>query len=716
MSDSFYSPSWYRVAELKPHLRSHTQIHRHEYRGQVWYILQDHAAGKSHRFTPAAYRFIGLMDGVLTVQELWDAVSVHAGDDAPTQDDVIRLLGQLHAADALITNVAPDSQELFRRFKKHERMKIKQRIWTPLAVRFPLFDPERFLENTYPYVRFLFSWFGVVLWVSVVALGSILAAVHWNELTTNIVDHAFTPQNLLVLWFVYPVVKALHELGHGYAVKNAGGEVHEIGIMLLVLIPVPYVDASSAWGFRDKRQRMLVGAAGIAVELFLGAIALFVWLSVESGSAHVIAYNVMLISGVSTLLFNGNPLLRFDGYYVLSDAIEIPNLGNRSNKYLGYLIQRYLYGSRDVEVTADLPGERIWFVFYGIAAFIYRMFIMFAIILYIGGKFFTVGIVLAVWAITTQLLIPMGKNIKFLFSSPRLRNNRNRSVAVSAAILGTIIVLLFILPAPYWTIADGIIKPVEQSQVRVGTDGFIVRLLSAANSRVVSGQELIELHDPFLESRLAVLKARQKELKSQLTSAQVKDRVQTSVIREEIKATNADLDWTHERIDSLIIRSQRNGIFVIPNEQDLPNRFVRKGQLIAYVIEPADQMTLSVLVLHDEIALVDDYTKRINVMPLGWDVEPFEGEILRKVPGGTTQLPTAAFGTSGGGRIAVDPRQTDGRTTLERVFEIEISLPENFQTHFLGRRMTVRFDHGYKPLGLQLYRALRQLFLRKFSV
>jgi putative peptide zinc metalloprotease protein len=137
---------------------------------------------------------------------------------------------------------------------------------------------------------------------------------------------------------------------------------------------------------------------------------------------------------------------------------------------------------------------------------------------------------------------------------------------------------------------------------------------------------------------------------------------------------------------------------------------------MAYIMEDSDLMTVRVVVPHDEIGLVHDYTRRVHVMPAGWDAEPFQAEILREVPGGTTMLPTAALGTAGGGRIAVDPRKPDGRTTLERVFEVEIGLPEGVETAFLGRRMYVRFDHGYKPVGLQLYRALRQLFLRQFSV
>jgi putative peptide zinc metalloprotease protein len=305
-------------------------------------------------------------------------------------------------------------------------------------------------------VRPLFGWFGVALWLVVVVTGAFLAGVHWGDLTENIVDRALTPQNLLLLWFIYPAVKAFHELGHGYATKLAGGEVHKIGIMFLVLIPVPYVDASAASGFRDKHKRMVVGAIGIMVELFLGSLALFIWIGAEAGAVHAVTYNVMLISGISTLLFNGNPLLRFDGYYVLADALEIPNLGSRATKYLGYLIQRYGLGIRDADSPANSRGERFWFLFYGVSAFIYRIFIMFIIVIYIGAKFFIVGIALALWAVTTQILIPTGKSMAFLFNSPRLKRNRAQVLGRAAALAAVAITLLFVVPAPLWILAEGV--------------------------------------------------------------------------------------------------------------------------------------------------------------------------------------------------------------------------------------------------------------------
>ena len=716
MSDSLFSPSWYRVADLKPRLRGHIRIHRHDYRGKIWFILQDIAAGRSHRLTPASYHFLGMMDGSRTVDELWQATGASGGEDAPTQDEVIRLLGQLHAADALICDVPPDGQELFRRYQRHERQKWKKRLWTPLAVRIPLWDPEGFLDKTQQLVTPLFSRIGALLWLVIVTTGIVLAGIHWDELTKNVVDRVLTPENLFVLWLVYPVVKAFHELGHAYAVKHYGGEVHEIGIMFLVLIPVPYVDASAAWGFRAKRQRMLVGAIGILTELFLGAVAMIVWVNVEPGPVHAVAYNVMLISGVSTVLFNGNPLLRFDGYYVLADAIEIPNLGNRSNKYLGYLVQKYLFGVKDAESGAESTGERAWFFFYGIAAFLYRMLIMFTIILYIGGKFFIVGVLLAIWGVATQIMVPIGKNLSFLFTSPRIREQRGRALTTTTVVLGLILIALFVVPAPSWTRAEGVVWPSEKSRVRAGVDGFVAGYLSDENSRVSEDQEIIRMEDPLLDARLDVLKSRLKELNAQLMAAQVNDRVQTAVIREEIAVVSGDLERSREQADELLIKSPRDGVLVVPKGRDLPGQFLRKGQLVGYVLEPDEQLSARVVVSQDDIGLVRDKTRHVEVMAAQWGSDAFPVPTWRQVPGGTDQLPTAALGTAGGGVFPIDPSDNNGRTTLERVFEIEIDLPPEAGPDYLGQRVYVRFDHGFEPVGLQLYRALRQVFLRRFSV
>ncbi|HWU39827.1 MAG TPA: hypothetical protein VN203_19430, partial [Candidatus Acidoferrum sp.] len=344
MTGPFFSTSWYRVAGLKPRLRSHAQIHRHEYRGHTWYILQDRSTDRFHRFSPTTYLVIGLMDGRRTVQEIWETACARLGDDAPTQDEVIQLLSQLHQTDVLLCDVPPDAGELLQRYERHTRRQWQSRAFSLFAWRFPLFDPDRLLQLFLPVIRPLIGWAGAVLWLVVVGPALVLGAVHWSDLTNNVLDRLLAPQNMLPLWLLYPVMKVMHEFGHAFVVKAYGGEVHDMGVMILVLTPIPYVDASAASAFREKWQRIQVGAAGILVELFLAALALLLWLTVEPGTVRTLAYNAIILAGISTVLFNGNPLLRYDGYYVLADLLEIPNLRSRATTYLGYLGERYLFG------------------------------------------------------------------------------------------------------------------------------------------------------------------------------------------------------------------------------------------------------------------------------------------------------------------------------------------------------------------------------------
>jgi putative peptide zinc metalloprotease protein len=716
VAGSLFSPSWYRVKDLKPRLRRHVNIYRHDYRGRIWFILQDLATGRSHRFSPAAYWMVGMLDGKRSLGEVWDIANEQLGERAPTQDEAIRLLGQLHAADALVADVSPDSRELFRRHQRHKRMEIKQKIWSPLAVRIPIWDPDRFLTATLPLVRPLLTKTFAIIWLLLVLTAGVFAAMNFGALTTNITDRVLNPGNLAVLWLVYPVVKAFHELGHGYAVKKYGGEVHEIGIMFLVLIPVPYVDASAASAFRDKHKRMLVGGIGIMIELLLASIALFVWLNAESGAVTAVAFNVMLIGGVSTLLFNGNPLLRFDGYYVLADWLEIPNLSGRSTNYLNYLIQRYLFGMREADQITSLWSERVWFVFYGIAAFIYRMFIMFAIIAYIAGRFFIIGVVLAIWAATTQLLLPIGKGIKFLSGSPKLRTNRPRALTATFTAIAVILGALFLVPFPSYSIVDGVIWPSQQAQVRAGTNGFVTKVATTEDQKVRSGDLMMQLDDPFMRARLELIDAQLAGLEIQRSALIRTDRVQSALIAEEIDVVLNDRTRLIEELEALDIRASRNGTAVLPNSSDLEGTFVAKGSVIGYVVAQRDTQTVRTVVSQNQIDLVRNDTQSVSVMPVEWNAEPVKAVILREVPGATQQLPTPALGTAGGGKVPVDPSDPNGVQTLGRFFEFEILMTQPSEDILLGRRVSVRFDHGYSPLGFQAYRSLRQLFLRLYNV
>jgi len=715
MSDSLFSPHWYRVAELTPSIRSHAQFRRHHYRGQLWYVLDDRASGRHHRFTPAAYHFIARLDGTQKVQDAWDVTTSRLGDDAPTQDEAIQLMGQLHAADMLQCDVPPDTEELFNRHQREQRQKWKKRLMNPLAVRIPLLDPDGFLETWLPFVRPFFGWFGFLVWATVVTSGVVLATTHWTELAAHASTQALSPMNLLLLVFVYPVVKGLHELGHGFATKVWGGEVHELGIMFLVFMPVPYVDATASASFPEKRRRISVSAAGMMVELGLAAFAMFLWLQVEPGIVRDIALNIMLIGGISTLLFNGNPLLRFDGYYMFADAIDIPNLGSRSNKYIAYLAKRFLCGVRNLQSPANAPGEARWFFFYGISAFIYRQFIMVAIITLIALKAFALAVVIGGWAIFQQLLMPTGKAVAYLFVNPAVRRTRTRAVLVVTSLLIAVIGGLFLAPAPHWTRAEGVLWLPEQAHLRAGTDGFISRILVEAESEIERGDPVVVLDDPLLDAELKVLEAQRKELKVKFEATQYEDQIKAQKIEDELKTVEAKLVRTRERIDDLVVRSQSDGILVIPQAQDLPGRFVHHGEPIAYVVD-FKQITARVVVPQGDVGLVRRKTRSVEIR-LADDVgTALPAEILREVPAASDRLPSAALGSTGGGEFQVDPQDEQGTRTLDPIFQFDLSLPPETEIENAGGRVYVRFDHGTEPLARQWYRSVRQLFLRQFTI
>ncbi len=715
MTESLFSPSWYRVAHLKPRIRGHSQIHRHFYRGELWYVLQDHISGRFYRFSPVAYQAIGLMNGERTVEEIWEEVLERYDDSAPTQGEMVRLLTRLHSADVLLCDVPPDTAELFRRGEKISGAKWKTNLRSPLSLRFPLVDPDRFLSWTMPLARPVFSLFGLLCWLIVVGYALSLAAVHWSELTENITDRVLSVGNLAVLWCAYPLVKLFHELGHGYAAKRWGGEVHEMGIMLLVLMPVPYVEASSSSAFRSQWRRILVGAAGMLTELFLAALALILWANLEPGTMRSIAYNVIIIGGVSTLFFNGNPLLRYDGYYILSDLVEIPNLAQRSLNYLGYLIKAHLLGVKNLEEPHVAPGERFWLSVYAVASFIYRLFIYAAIVLFIAGKFFFVGIVLAFWASVSMLVVPLYKRASYLLFNRQLDGMRGRAMGVSLGLISLVLALVFLVPFPLATRTEGVVWIPEQSMVRAGASCQIQRIMAATDQSVVKGDILIECRDPQLTTQVAILRSQLREFESRYISAFAEDQVQARMVGEDIATLKENLRRTEERAGELQIRSPRDGVLVMPNAQDLPGRYVQQGELLAYVLDRRNP-TIRVVVSQAEIDLVRGRTRDVGIRFAESIDTVFTASVLREAPGAVEQLPSTILGRSGGGQIAIDPFDTSGKKAFDRLFQLDLEIKLPVERFFSGGRVYIRFDHGLEPLAWQWYRSLRQLFLRRFNV
>ena len=713
MAQQLQSASWYRVAELRPRLRSHFRVQRHLYRGTRWYVLQDAISRRTHRFDARAYFVIGLMNGRRSMQEIWDAALARYGDEAPTQEDLLRLLSQLHLSDIAQCDATPDVEELLRRMHRIRARSQLARWLAPLAVKIPLFDPDRVLERAIGWYRPLFSPWGAALWLAVVGWGVFTAAQHWNELTHDLSSRVLAPENLLVAALVFPLIKALHEFGHACAVKAWGGEVHEIGIMFLVLMPVPYVDASAANAFPEKRRRVVVGAGGMIVEVFIAAIALAFWLELQPGVLRAALFNVMLIAGVSTVLFNANPLLRFDGYYILSDLIEIPNLRQRAQQYLASLVERRFFGM-DLPVPDAGRRERAWLFFFSIASFIYRISITFTIAIFIATQYFVLGVLLALWAVTSGIALPIAAAVNYLAFSPRLRRYRARAVAASVLLAAALLGLVFLVPVPSWTNAQGVVWATEQSTVRSAADGFVVRLVAAPGVEVSRGQPLIETIDPLLPPRIRTLEAHHDEFEARYYAERVDNLVKAQMTLEGMKALDTELARARERASDLVMRSPADGLFVVPAPGDLPGRYLRQGELVGYVI-PDGNPRVRVIVPQSSADLVRASTEHVTAKLAERLGETLSARIVREVPRAVDRVPSMALSPAGGGDIALDPSASGAAPKmLQTHFEFEVELM-SARPVGAGGRVYVRFDHAPETLAEQGWRLVRQLFLKRFS-
>ncbi len=712
MDKPLFSENWYRVREITPALRSHVKLHRQVQGDDVWYMLEDSATGRFHRFNISAYHLIAMMNGVRTVEEIWEEANTVQGDDGPVQDEVIQLLGQLHRIDVLRTNIPPDVRELLDRRKRDRKARKLGRIKSPLSIRLPLADPDKFLDATLPMVRWCFTPAVLYAWVVMVVLAAVLAAINWPALIQTARLEALSPDNLLLLLLIYPLVKLIHELGHAFAAKLEGGEVHEIGIIFMVFVPVPYVDASAATAFPSRRKRILVGAIGVMVELLLASIALLVWLNISDGFLSSFCFTVMLIGGVSTLFFNGNPLLRFDGYYVLADLLGIPNFAQRSNTFYAYLIQRYGFGLENAHSPAHSRREAFWFGLYAPLALAYRLGILAAVCLFLLEDLFVVGVALAFWAVTTQLLWPLVKHVDFVLLNPRLRRHRARALVVSMFVVGGSVAAMVLWPVASLSSFQGVIYPPEQSRLTAGTEGFVKGLLVEDGMPVTQGQAIVALENIFHEGEREALESRLQELTARYTAARTTDRVQAKLAREEIAAVEADLLRNQEKREALLLTAPFDGVFLRVPNSDLKGVYVERGALLGYVV-PATNATARVVVVQEERDMIETRLDAIEVRLASDPWQVYRGDLTRSVPQAGFTLPSPVLSTRGGGRFVTQEDDPLALASGERVFEFEIALPEVPADTRIGTRIHVRFDHGSEPLATQWYRDLQQLLLRR---
>ena len=704
-----FSESWYRVVNLKPRLRATAQISRQFYRGDRWYVVRDPAGNQFHRLSDAAYRFVGLLDGRRTVGDAWELVGGQLEDDAPTQPEVIQILSQLFSANLVETDISPDATVLLRRHKKQMQRKMQGRLMNVLFPRIPIWDPNRFLSRWMPVVKPFLSKFGALLWL-VMVISAVAALVpHWTELK-NAASDSIDPKNWLYLWITFVLIKFIHELGHAFTCRRFGGEVHEMGIMFLVMVPTPYVDASTAWAFPNKWARMLVGAGGMMVELFFASIMAFVWVATKDSHTLVsqLSYNAMLIASVTTVIFNANPLLRYDGYYMLSDFWEIPNLQQKSKDYTMGLIKRHIFRVKSQQPLPP-PYQRAQLFFYSIASGAYRIFVGLAIIIMVAFKVPVLGYLMAIGGVVTWIGVPIYKIAKYLAIETELHRKRAPAFAFTFGVIAAIVIVVGLIPFPVNVDATGIVEPADKFVLHVLTPGFVESIQARDGQLLKKGDIILVSDDPDLDTKIDQQKAKIQSAEYARVQASVSDQAQRQIEEETIRALQGQLDDLQRHKDEQTIRAPIDGYLIAPKLAEAAGRWLPRGEELATVAQMANLEIDADLDQRDaELALAEPKA-RAEVRLTGDPATTLYPLSHQVIPEATFKVTHPSLTQRGGSDLAPDPTDKTGLALKESAFEVIATVSNPESRYFPGQRAYLRLKLQHRQLIWQWTRRFLQL-------
>lgn len=718
-----FSPIWHRVRALHPRLRPHVDVTRQRYRGRRWHVAHDPSSNQFYRLSPVAYDLVMSLDGRRTVEEAWTLSLQKFGDGAPTQNEVVELLGQLYSTNLLSVDSTPEVEQFLQRGRERVKRRLTQQAIGLMYFRLRLFNPEPILRSLVPILKPVLNRWGLLAWA--IAVGSALVSIlpEWPRLVGGF-DQYVSPANSGWMLGMFVLLKLIHELGHGIICKRLGGQVPEFGVMLLVLIPSPYVDASSCWAFPSKWQRMAVGAGGMIFELGCAAIAAFVWLASPDGSlAKQLAYFAMLTASVSTILFNINPLMKFDGYYMLADWLEIPNLMQRSQQMLHYLAQKYAYAVERPRLPSTLRGEQATLVIFGLLAMMYRVVLFLSITLFVVGQFFVVGLFLALWSTAAWFVLPTGKFIHWLASDAGLVDRRARAIGVSLAALAGLALLVGAVPVPDWRRGSGVVESVQQAGVFFRVDGFVDRVFVRPGSVVKEGDVLAQLSSPELARARRTLKSQVDEYRVLREEARSKDKpAEVDMGDQALLLLRDQLDEIDRRVEALTVRAPQAGTIVGPSPQQMVGAFVHRGEPLCLVVD-AGRLRVAATLGQNDAAWFNELNRsqyRVQMRTSSNVARIVEGGAVWSAEAGQRTLPHAALGFVGGGQIETMQEDQQGRSTKKPVFTVYVEPAkgeaEGAALGLPGERVYLRFTLPSRPLLGQVVDRLQKALQGKVNL
>lgn len=725
MSDqqrSLFSESWHRVANQRLRLRPSVTIRKQYFRGEVWHIAKDGFTNQFFRFRPEAYDIVARLDGTQTMEEIWMGCLERNPDRAPGQGEIVTLLAQLYQANLIISDLPADTVQLFERHRKRLLQTIKSQVFGIFFLRIPLFDPDALLNRCWPVLRWLFTPAAGVLWVLVVGLGLAAVGGQWDrarDQTQGIID----PNNLLLLYLAFAFTKLVHEFGHAACVKKFGGEVHAMGITLLVFTPIPYVDATAAWAFRERWKRIAVGLAGMIPELFVAGIACIIWANTGPGLFNSLCYNAMIVASVSTVIFNINPLLRFDGYYILADLTDSPNLQPRSARHLLHLVERHAFGGTHSTAVARSRRDAWWLGVYGVASWAYRLFVTVSIILLVADRYFGIGLLAGLVTFIGSFVLPVVVAFKYLTREPRIERVRKRAWIVSGAFVAVCVLLLAVIPFPRHFRASGVIRAAGSRVVATPTAGWVADFHVGSEQTVTEGQPLAHLINPELDLVIASVEAnheqtlaREREVLHTLPSAIIPMHQRRVAVEVQL----AQLE--HDRA-ALALAAPVSGQWVSPHAEEMKDVWLPRGSPLGDIIGAGKDWEFYAVVPQEyaaELFASDQHSSDLRFPGSSGHALPVTS--WHVVPGRQDVLPSPALGWTAGGPVKVKLDDAQGRHSAEPFFLVVARVDRSAvagdgpRLLWQGRTGYIRFDLPWSPLLVQWARSFRQMVQNRYQI
>jgi len=551
LSDSIVSSSSRKLSiRVRPDLKARKQ----RYQGRVYWVVKDPVGLQYYRFEEEEFAILQMLDGESSLEEIAEQFEADFPPQTIRVEELQNFIGMLHRSGLVLSDSAGQGVQLKKRRDERRRKEIIGAMSNILSFRFKGFDPERILNAMYPWVSWFFTawatWLSIGLALSALTLVIVEFDVFQSKLPSF--QSFFAAQNWLLIAGVLGVTKVIHEFGHGMSCKHFGGECHEMGVMFLVLTPCLYCNVSDSWMLPSRWHRAAIGAAGMYVEVVIASIATFLWWFSEPGMLNYICLNIMFVSSVSTILFNANPLLRYDGYYILSDIMEVPNLRQKASSILNRKLGKWCLGLEEPEDPFLPKRNQALFALYTVASFLYRWVVLLSILFFLNKVFEPYGLkvigqMIALMSLYGLIVMPFVKVYKFFRVPGRWSKVKKVRMFTSLALLAGLVGGAFFIPFPSSVICNFELQPRGATSVYVEVPGKIEQILVEPGQQVAAGELLVKLRNVDLEIAIARLDGEREVLEKELdTLEQLTFNDDTAILR--LDAVRESLTMTNEQL------------------------------------------------------------------------------------------------------------------------------------------------------------------------